>query len=330
MNNLKRNIGFLPAFSTVIGIVIGSGVFFKASIIYKTTGNVSLGMIAWVLGGIITICAGLTVAELAAAIPETGGMIVWIERAYGRPFAYLLGWAQTVIYFPASMAAAAIIFATQCVNLFQLDKIYNIPIAIAVALSVTCLNLLGGKTGGIVQTIATICKLIPIFAIVIFGLFQANPHTVELFPNSSTFSNDNSFTALGSALLATMYAYDGWIAVGNIAGEMVDIMKDKFNCKVENIETIIGPSVSVDNYEVSYDLIEKFSALEVPNYYKENAGKYYLDLWQLNKELLKKCGILEDNIKIIDFCTVRDNDKFFSYRLDNATPKRIGTMIQID
>lgn len=104
MNNLKRNIGFLPAFSTVIGIVIGSGVFFKAAIIYKTTGNVSLGMIAWVLGGIITICAGLTVAELAAAIPETGGMIVWIERAYGRPFSYLLGWAQTVIYFPASMA----------------------------------------------------------------------------------------------------------------------------------------------------------------------------------------------------------------------------------
>lgn len=73
MNNLKRNIGFLPAFSTVIGIIIGFGVFFKAAIIYKTTGNVNLGMIAWVLGGIITICAGLTVAELAAAIPETGG-----------------------------------------------------------------------------------------------------------------------------------------------------------------------------------------------------------------------------------------------------------------
>lgn len=126
-------------------------------------------------------------------------------------------------------------------------------------------------------------------------------------------------------------AHAGWRGTyGNIAGEMVDIMKDKFNCKVENIETIIGPSVSVDNYEVSYDLIEKFSTLEVPNYYKENDGKYYLDLWKLNKELLKKCGILEDNIKIIDFCTVRDNDKFFSYRLDNATPKRIGTIIQID
>ena len=126
-------------------------------------------------------------------------------------------------------------------------------------------------------------------------------------------------------------AHAGWRGTyGNIAGEMVDIMTDKYGCEVVDIKTIIGPSVSVDNYEVSYDLIEKFSALEVQGYYKEVDGKYYLDLWKLNKELLKKCGILEDNIKIIDFCTVRDNDKFFSYRLDKATSKRIGTIIQLD
>ena len=126
-------------------------------------------------------------------------------------------------------------------------------------------------------------------------------------------------------------AHAGWRGTyGNIAEEMVNIMIGKYNCKVEDIKAIIGPSISVDNYEVSYDLIEKFSALEVQDYYKEVDGKYYLDLWKLNKELLKKCGILEDNIKIIDFCTVRDNDKFFSYRLDNATSKRIGTIIQLD
>ena len=126
-------------------------------------------------------------------------------------------------------------------------------------------------------------------------------------------------------------AHAGWRGTyGNIAEEMVDIMTDKYGCEVEDIKTIIGPSVSVDNYEVSYELIEKFAILEVTNYYKEVDGKYYLDLWKLNKELLKECGILEDNIKIIDFCTVRDNDKFFSYRLDNATSKRIGTIIQLD
>ena len=126
-------------------------------------------------------------------------------------------------------------------------------------------------------------------------------------------------------------AHAGWRGTyGNITGEIVSIMCNKYGCKVEDVKTIIGPSISVDNYEVSYDLIEKFSALEIQGYYKEVDGKYYLDLWKLNKELLKKCGILEDNIKIIDFCTVRDNDKFFSYRLDNATSKRIGTIIQLD
>ena len=126
-------------------------------------------------------------------------------------------------------------------------------------------------------------------------------------------------------------AHAGWRGTyGNIAEEIVNIMRNKYGCKVEDVKIIIGPSISVDNYEVSYDLIEKFSALEVQGYYKEVDAKYYLDLWQLNKELLKKCGILEDNIKIIDFCTVRDNDKFFSYRLDAATSKRIGTIIQLD
>ena len=126
-------------------------------------------------------------------------------------------------------------------------------------------------------------------------------------------------------------AHAGWRGTyGNIAGEIVNIMRNKYGCKVEDVKIIIGPSISVDNYEVSHDLIEKFAALEVQDYYKEVDGKHYLDLWKLNKELLKKCGILEDNIKIIDFCTVRDNDKFFSYRLDNATSKRIGTIIQLD
>ena len=125
MENLKKEIGFFGAFSTVVGVVIGSGVFFKAAVIYKTTGNVSLGLLAWILAGIISICAGLTTAELAAAIPETGGMIVWVEKAYGKTISYLLGWAQAIIYYPASIAAAAAIFSTQFLNLFGVDKKYS-------------------------------------------------------------------------------------------------------------------------------------------------------------------------------------------------------------
>lgn len=228
MENLKKEIGFFGAFSTVVGVVIGSGVFFKAAVIYKTTGSVSLGLFAWVLAGIISICAGLTTAELAASMPETGGMIVWVERAYGKTVSYLLGWAQAVIYYPASIAAAAAIFATQFLNLFQIDKKYSIFIGACAATTVAGLNLLGSKASGRIQTIATICKLIPIISIIIFGLLQPNPTTIMLFPSSTsnTTVESSELAALGAAMLAAMYGYDGWSNVGTIAGEMKNPKKD--------------------------------------------------------------------------------------------------------
>ena len=226
MENLKKEIGFFGAFSTVVGVVIGSGVFFKAAVIYKTTGNISLGLLAWILAGIISICAGLTTAELAAAIPETGGMIVWVEKAYGKTVSYLLGWAQAVIYYPASIAAAAAIFSTQFLNLFGVDKKYSILIGACAATTVTGLNLLGSKASGRIQTVATICKLIPIIAIIVFGFLQPNPTTIELFPSSSSSTSSTSLAALGAAMLAAMYGYDGWSNVGTIAGEMKNPKKD--------------------------------------------------------------------------------------------------------
>ena len=74
-NELKRTMGFFTALSTVMGTVIGAGVFFKAASVAEVTGSASLHMFSWFLGGMISVCAGLTGAELAAAIPETGGMI---------------------------------------------------------------------------------------------------------------------------------------------------------------------------------------------------------------------------------------------------------------
>ncbi len=109
-SSLKKEIGLIPAVSLVIGMVIGSGVFFKSHAIFNATGAPGLGIIAWILGGILSIAGGLTVAELSAAIPKTGGMIVYLEEAYGKIWGFLLGWVQTVIFYPATIAALAIIF----------------------------------------------------------------------------------------------------------------------------------------------------------------------------------------------------------------------------
>jgi APA family basic amino acid/polyamine antiporter len=133
---LKRTMTFFPALSTVMGTVIGAGVFFKAASVAAVTGSTSLHMLSWFLGGLISVCAGLTGAELAAAIPETGGMLRYIERAYGEFWSFLLGWAQVIIYFPANVAALAIIFSTQFINLFGMSPSLLVPIAIVAATSI--------------------------------------------------------------------------------------------------------------------------------------------------------------------------------------------------
>ena len=117
-------------------------------------------------------------------------------------------------------------------------------------------------------------------------------------------------------------AHAGWRGTyDNIAEEIIEILIKDYKCKKANIKVIIGPSVSGDSYEVSYELVEKFAVHKI--------DKYYLDLWIINKGLLERIGILDKNIILTNFCTVKDNNQFFSYRLDNATTKRIGTFIEL-
>jgi APA family basic amino acid/polyamine antiporter len=222
---LKRTMTFFPALSTVMGTVIGAGVFFKAASVAAVTGSTSLHMLSWFLGGLISVCAGLTGAELAAAIPETGGMLRYIERAYGEFWSFLLGWAQVIIYFPANVAALAIIFSTQFINLFGMSPSLLVPIAIVAATSIMLINFLGSKAGGMFQSITLVCKLVPLALIVIFGLMRQGDVTVSLFPVTAGPAVGGFAPALGAGL-ATMFAYDGWIHVGNIAGELKKPARD--------------------------------------------------------------------------------------------------------
>ncbi|NLR12716.1 APC family permease [Levilactobacillus tujiorum] len=216
---LRREIGTFTALATVMGTVIGGGVFFKTASVVAANHSANMTLVAWLLGGLLTICAGLTSAELAAAIPRTGGAMRYLEYTYGKPVGFLMGWAQMLVYYPANIAALSIIFGVQFVNLFQIDTAWKLPIAIICGLSLTSLNFLGARVGGRVQSIALIFKLIPIVVIVIFGLFAPAHTTIQFWP-ITTGDHIGFGGAFASSLLATMFAYDGWINIGNIAGEM--------------------------------------------------------------------------------------------------------------
>lgn len=216
---LRKTIGLGAALSTVVGMLIGSGVFFKPQAIYSATnGGPGLGLFAWLIGGLITIASGLTAAEISASITKSGGLMVYLEEIYGEKIGFLTGWMQLILYIPAITAALGIIFAQEAVNVMGLDSSYVITIAIAVIIFLSLLNSLGAKFGGTIQTISTICKLFPLAVIIIFGFIKGDISSPIVTPFVGESINVTS--AMSQVLIATLFAYDGWIYVGTLAGEM--------------------------------------------------------------------------------------------------------------
>lgn len=216
---MKRQISFTQALATVVGTTIGGGVFFKISAITAHTQSPSLTILVWIFAGIISIASGLTVSEIAAALPVTGGSIKYIEYTYGKVWGFLFGWAQMLIYFPANIGALCVIFGQQFAVLFNVPIKFATLIAIVLAIFLMGLNLISTKFSSHMQSIMTVLKMIPIALIVIFGLFNSSKINLQLFP-IQTGGHQSFTTALSGGLLAALFAYDGWINVTNLAGEV--------------------------------------------------------------------------------------------------------------
>lgn len=211
---LKKNVSMLEAMAIVVGMIIGSGVFLKPGIVLQDAGTPMLAIVAWVAGGVITLASALTIAEIAVAIPKSGGLYTYLKELYGEPIGFLLGWVQTVISYPASVAAQSIAFATYANFFIPLTEVQQRIVAIAVLAFILLMNVISTKCGGIIQVVATIGKLIPIAAIIIFG-----------FIHSSNFSMTTNEAivgggGLGVAILGTLWAYEGWISVTNMSEEL--------------------------------------------------------------------------------------------------------------
>ena len=221
---LEKSLGVAAALSTVVGMVIGGGVFFKPQAVYTLTGGApGLGMLVWVLAGIVTIAAGLTAAEVSAAIPKTGGMMVYIEEIYGKKLGFLTGWMQSVLFFPATIAALAVMFGQQSAGLLGNESL-SMPIALGIILLISVLNNISSKAGGMIQTVSTVGKLLPLILIMIFGFIKGEGNNPIVQPMVA--EGVNPMSIIGQLLIAVLFAYDGWINVGAIAGEMKDPGKD--------------------------------------------------------------------------------------------------------
>ncbi|MGG2017697.1 APC family permease [Bacillus sp. S10(2024)] len=210
----KNKIGLTVALSIVVGTIIGSGVFMKPGKVLDYAGSSNMAIFAWVVGGILTLASGLTVAEIGAQIPKNGGLYTYLEEIYGRFWGYLSGWMQTLVYGPAIIGTLGLYFSSLMLNFFHIDKVWNLPIAIGTVVFLGVINSVGTKYGGIVQTITTIGKMIPIVLIIVMGFWKGSSDVFNVVvPESANQS-------IGMAILATLFAYDGWILLASIGGEM--------------------------------------------------------------------------------------------------------------
>ena len=123
MPTLVRRLGLLSSIGLVIGITIGGGIFRTPAGIATRVPDPVMMMGVWILGGVIVLCGALAFAELSAAMPETGGMYVYLREGWGRPYAFLYGWAQLVLIRAAALGGISSVFGEYFMRVFGLDPV---------------------------------------------------------------------------------------------------------------------------------------------------------------------------------------------------------------
>lgn len=225
-NKLTQKYGLFTAIAMVIGIVIGSGVFFKGQNILKATnGDLGTGILAWIIGGAIMIICAITFAGFAMKFQKVNGVVDYAEATCGKGYAYFLSWFMITIYYPGMTSVLAWVSARYTLVLFTgNDDLIASGLCIALACFYLCaifaLNALAPKISGKFQVTTTAIKLIPLALVAIVGTVAGliNHNIVDAF--SGTVASDAQGGGLFAAIIATVFAYEGWIVATSINAEL--------------------------------------------------------------------------------------------------------------
>jgi APA family basic amino acid/polyamine antiporter len=244
---LSRSLTLLPTTTLVIGCVIGAGIFVSPAGMARAVNSAPLLMLAWIVGGIMTMLGALTQCELASQSPVTGGLYEYLLEAYGRTTAFFYGWANLMIAGSGAIAAIAFMFAVYLGEFVQLPHLspawesvpLNIPLAgtlypfkdfgvkmvgTALIVFLTVLNVRGVKLGARVQTLSTMAKVLAIILVIAVVFIFGHGSLSHLGSSLSTPGQPRSWTAtlgiFSIALSSAFWAYDGWGNVSYIAGEV--------------------------------------------------------------------------------------------------------------
>jgi basic amino acid/polyamine antiporter, APA family len=244
LSKLQRSLGLRYVVVVVIANIIGSGIYKKAAPMAAELNSSGWVLIAWAVGGIITLFGALSNAEVAGLLADTGGEYAYYKKIYNRFFAFVFGWSTFAVIETAGISSLAYVFAESFNNVVSLPQLfphlsnYNIAgifypfagftiklTAIVLIILLTWVNTKGIKSGAGMSNVLLALVFFGIFLIVVFGLGSKES---ELIRSVNLQTSDNKPIAISSfftAMLSAFWAYQGWVAIGFIGGEIKDAKK---------------------------------------------------------------------------------------------------------
>lgn len=232
MEKLKEKYGLTVAIAMVVGVVIGSGVFYKADdVLSYTNGNLLLALLAWAGGAFAMVFGALSFAEFAARYQTTNGIVDYFEVAYGKKAGYLVGWFKGILYFSPLSAVLAWLSGNYTMIMLGQTETDNRPATWGLAaIYMTLFYLLNYYTpalSGKLQVATTVIKLIPLFLVAAVGIFVGLINGVSagnFIEAGRSFQADAVF--LPAAVVSTAFAYEGWTVSMSINNEIRDSKKN--------------------------------------------------------------------------------------------------------
>jgi APA family basic amino acid/polyamine antiporter len=228
---LARDLGVSHATAIVVGTIIGSGIFLVPSEMMQAVGSAKLVYLAWFVGGLLSFFGALTYAELGAMKPQAGGEYVYVRDAYGPLGGFLYAWTTVIVSKPASIATITTgfvrILGTFPVFSFFSHHILTRPLpvtygqlgAIAAAVFISFLNYIGVKKAGEFQLIFTLLKVAIILGIVVVCFGYRGGAAWTNFATAFVGAK-GGIAGFMAALVAALWAYDGWNDLNMVAGEI--------------------------------------------------------------------------------------------------------------
>jgi APA family basic amino acid/polyamine antiporter len=228
---LPRRLGLLSAWAVVVGSTIGSGIFRTPAVVAGRVDVPALFVSGWLLGGVLALAGALTYAELAAMYPRTGGLYVYLREAFGRLPAFLFGWAELLVIRPAAYGAIAITSAEYFWRLAGVDggtAAGFLPLSLAQVTAagfiilVAIVNYRGVHLGAIVQNASTFFKVAALGLLIVLGFVLPHHPAAAAAAAAAPAALISPIAGFGVALVAILWAYDGWADLSFMSGEVRD------------------------------------------------------------------------------------------------------------